>query len=246
MSKAHGFTLVELLVVIAIIAVLAALLFPVFSQAKQSAKRVTCLSNIRQVGMAAQTYLADYDDVYPQTRQYSAEPAMEDASGGIEEPIYEPSVAPLQPYIEAHAPSSAQADLPLFVCPQDSDPFGQRCIEVDPDAPAVTSYVVNAYFVFGLSGSSITNPASTIYISERRSNAAADVGPFCDDIYHPWFNSSNSEAPEDEMDPTEGAIATTRHLGQANYDFVDGHAKGLPWGATYAPPTIDLHLVQQQ
>ncbi|AIE83745.1 prepilin-type N-terminal cleavage/methylation domain-containing protein [Fimbriimonas ginsengisoli] len=63
MKKA--FTLIELLVVIAIIAILAAILFPVFAQAKAAAKKTSCLSNIKQMGTAAQLYLGDNDDTYP-------------------------------------------------------------------------------------------------------------------------------------------------------------------------------------
>jgi prepilin-type N-terminal cleavage/methylation domain-containing protein len=61
----NAFTLIELLVVIAIIAILAAILFPVFAQAKQSAKKTASLSNLKQIGTAAQLYLGDYDDVTP-------------------------------------------------------------------------------------------------------------------------------------------------------------------------------------
>jgi prepilin-type N-terminal cleavage/methylation domain-containing protein len=67
----HGrcaFTLIELLVVIAIIAVLAAILFPVFARAKDSAKRASCLSNLRQVGAAFALYLHDSDDRMPHRR----------------------------------------------------------------------------------------------------------------------------------------------------------------------------------
>ncbi len=61
----RAFTLIELLVVIAIIAILAAILFPVFAQAKAAAKKTTCLSNAKQLGVATQMYYADFDDVGP-------------------------------------------------------------------------------------------------------------------------------------------------------------------------------------
>jgi prepilin-type N-terminal cleavage/methylation domain-containing protein len=61
----RAFTLIELLVVIAIIAILAAILFPVFAQAKDSAKQTHCVSNTKQTGLAALMYAADYDDVIP-------------------------------------------------------------------------------------------------------------------------------------------------------------------------------------
>src|SRR5471032_743507 len=60
MKKA--FTLIELLVVIAIIAILAAILFPVFAQAREKARAISCLSNIKQVNLSWQMYLQDYDE----------------------------------------------------------------------------------------------------------------------------------------------------------------------------------------
>lgn len=60
----RAFTLIELLVVIAIIAILAAILFPVFAQAKEAAKKTGCLSNQKNIGMGMMMYLADYDDTY--------------------------------------------------------------------------------------------------------------------------------------------------------------------------------------
>ncbi len=60
----QGFTLIELLVVIAIIAVLAAILFPVFSAAREKARATTCISNMRQQGLAMLQYVQDYDGVY--------------------------------------------------------------------------------------------------------------------------------------------------------------------------------------
>jgi prepilin-type N-terminal cleavage/methylation domain-containing protein len=72
----RGFTLIELLVVIAIIAILAAILFPVFAAAKESAKRIVCLSNARQIGMSVQMYTTDTDDMMPIFYAYNSDPTI--------------------------------------------------------------------------------------------------------------------------------------------------------------------------
>src|SRR5262249_45468340 len=83
----RGFTLIELLVVIPIIAFLAAILFPVFAQARESARKISCLSNMRQIGMATRMYSQDYDEKYPQTKAWStSQPQIDDADGGREDP----------------------------------------------------------------------------------------------------------------------------------------------------------------
>ncbi|MGC4045883.1 MAG: prepilin-type N-terminal cleavage/methylation domain-containing protein [Armatimonas sp.] len=61
-NSRKGFTLIELLVVIAIIAILAAILFPVFAQAREKARGASCLSNTKQINLAWQMYLQDYDE----------------------------------------------------------------------------------------------------------------------------------------------------------------------------------------
>lgn len=74
----HGFTLIELLVVIAIISILASMIFPSFSRARESARRVDCVSNLKQIGYALNMYVSDYDERYPIGYPYWSAP-----SGGL-------------------------------------------------------------------------------------------------------------------------------------------------------------------
>jgi prepilin-type N-terminal cleavage/methylation domain-containing protein/prepilin-type processing-associated H-X9-DG protein len=68
-----GFTLIELLVVIAIIAILAAILFPVFARARENARRSSCQSNLKQIGLGLKQYVQDYDEKFPQVELNSDE-----------------------------------------------------------------------------------------------------------------------------------------------------------------------------
>lgn len=69
-TQKKAFTLIELLVVIAIIAILAAILFPVFGRARENARRSSCQSNMKQIGLGIMQYTQDYDEKYPKAQQY--------------------------------------------------------------------------------------------------------------------------------------------------------------------------------
>ena len=92
-NKRAGFTLIELLVVIAIIAILAAILFPAFARARENARKASCMSNLKQIGLGILQYAQDYDEKFP----------MQDLSVGNRH-----FGVLLQPYLK-----STQ----LFVCP---------------------------------------------------------------------------------------------------------------------------------
>src|SRR5437867_2887380 len=102
-----GFTLIELLVVIAIIAILAAILFPVFAQAREKARSVSCLSNMKQLGTAQQMYLQDYDGAF--------EELIPGGALGFAGKVGEPSMwmGTLQPYIK---------NVTIFRCPSSTIP----------------------------------------------------------------------------------------------------------------------------
>jgi len=83
MTRRRGFTLIELLVVIAIIGILAAMVFPVFARARESARKAVCLSNIKNIALAYQMYLADYNDTFfPLEHRADAEEFFSTCPGG--------------------------------------------------------------------------------------------------------------------------------------------------------------------
>jgi prepilin-type N-terminal cleavage/methylation domain-containing protein/prepilin-type processing-associated H-X9-DG protein len=101
----RGFTLIELLVVIAIIAILAAILFPVFSAAREKARQATCISNLKQIGQAMLMYANDYDEVFVTWNSCAGAP-------GVYWPYWNYAV---DPYIKGQTGSLERKG--IWVCP---------------------------------------------------------------------------------------------------------------------------------
>lgn len=106
MKTKTGFTLIELLVVIAIIAILAAILFPVFAQAKEAAKKMSSLSNVKQIGLAVQMYNGDNDGVLPPAYYYNSP----NGPGSLDDSGINHWSGVVQPYVK---------NLNIFISPSD-------------------------------------------------------------------------------------------------------------------------------
>src|SRR5215470_7476495 len=124
-ASSKGFTLIELLVVIAIIAILAAILFPVFAQAREKARAISCLSNERQVGLALMLYIQDYDETYPQEHPSTSNPVVDDSTGQLEGIDYGSPFDKILPYVGSRATDKTQ----LYICGSDPDPHGLTILD---------------------------------------------------------------------------------------------------------------------
>lgn len=260
MSKRRGFTLIELLVVIAIIAILAAILFPVFAQAREKARQTSCLSNLKQLGLALNMYAQDYDGTLSQTSW---------EVGKLKAKVHWSYL--VQPYVKNQQ---------IFVCPSDPTPvlpLNPLCGPNDTigvtlcDAQAPKFSYINSYNVMPAhdwlspSEAAIERPANTIVLSERRNtmNDAAKtvIGqwkgttPFIGtSTTHGTGSGSGQICPGDSyrlatITDVNNGLATSnsndnpeivrvkfdRHVGGANYNFFDGHAKWMKMERTLDP-----------
>jgi prepilin-type N-terminal cleavage/methylation domain-containing protein/prepilin-type processing-associated H-X9-DG protein len=161
----RAFTLIELLVVIAIIAILAAILFPVFAQAKEAAKKTSCLSNNKQIGTAAQMYLADYDDTYMQNRGIDPATNTQNAINIVWESsptLTTPS--PLTRSMWANAMEPYMKNWDIWACPsgKDLNLFNETEAQLGKTR---FSYAMNAYLNC-FNATSIALPADTVAFFE--------------------------------------------------------------------------------
>ncbi len=165
-----GFTLIELLVVIAIIAILAAILFPVFSRARENARRSSCQSNLKQIGLGMIQYSNDYNDMLPPMGT-SSPTNTAGAAGSWAQRIY--------PYVKS---------VQIYVCPSNGASRVNRDATVQgfPDIPR--GYAANWHYLSNRGDSpnheaKIEKPAQKILLSE---NLSTETGVAAFD-----FNSTN-------------------------------------------------------
>jgi prepilin-type N-terminal cleavage/methylation domain-containing protein len=141
-SRNAAFTLIELLVVIAIIAILAAILFPVFAQARERARAISCLSNTRQIGLSMVMYAQDYDETMPATHSLATNGAL--VHWGVDRAVAGVTVASLcNAYIKANL---------IFQCPS-------------ARTRTPLSYMYND-LIAGTSLGAMSSPASSILLTD--------------------------------------------------------------------------------
>jgi len=160
--KSSGFTLIELLVVIAIIAILAAILFPVFAQAREKARAISCVSNEKQIGLAALQYIQDFDERFPISQWQDSSGNWHDI-GSILDPYIKNGSTSSSSLSEAGGGKSGVWKCPSF--PVDefnnygvNDELSPTLAEMDP---------INGNNYSPQSQAAVPNPASVIYLVEK-------------------------------------------------------------------------------
>lgn len=249
-----AFTLIELLVVIAIIAILAAILFPVFAQARESAYKATCASNMRQLGLAFLMYAVDYDDTFPcpggGTRLTSD--GRSPQTGWIQARP-DGSISGIFPYVKSGSKTNAKAN--MFSCPSALNFTGTSLGANVPGVDRQRSFIMNDYlrashpgtyvtnvapttpsqpdsFATGISSASVPEPSNLILLyegSQRVDAANAGATNRNGAPLHHRTRGTSSRPPFTIGFPV--GLHSGRNM--SNFLFADGHVKTMKPGATW-------------
>lgn len=248
--KSQGFTLVELLVVLAVIALLAGLLLPALMSAKQKGRAISCLSNLRQLGLAAQLYADDFNDSLPynlgaaEIRQTVAQNLFWSWSSTVLDwEIQNPNnpntsdntntvlqtKGGLGPYTSRSAG--------IYHCPSDrvlSDLQAQAGWHNRVRSISMNAMVGDAG-EFSLGGSNTNNPEYKQFFKMSQVPKPSDIFVFIEE--HP--DSMNDGYFLNRPDSGEWFdLPAAYHNGAANLSFADGHAESHAWlfADTKRPP----------
>lgn len=218
-SERKGFTLIELLVVIAIIAILAAILFPVFARARESARKTSCLSNIKQAGLGFMMYAQDYDETLPSVPFGDAScvggcwpwTVWQNTPGNGWPAVW---YTPTQPYLK---------NVQILQCPSQNEQG--RWYDGNPNNGI--SYMFNEFMYNKNNGYSklaaIGGAASGV------ASVSMIVEGYASGIYNDWDNGGPAPKDQDGMSRlrylnyTNGLF--TQPHGGPNIGYADGHCK---------------------
>ncbi|MBN9503835.1 MAG: hypothetical protein BGO01_08850 [Armatimonadetes bacterium 55-13] len=239
MISRKGFTLIELLVVIAIIAILASILFPVFAQAKEAAKKTACLSNAKQIGIASQLYINDWDDTFPPQSEreisgsnyywrwwwWSVDIDLSTGKGKINK-----TGGLLQPYLKNHV---------IEVCPSTPDNVVDGYYNIyTTDPKANNSYGLNSNIAYNRATnySQWERPSESVFVADAARQ------------YNGTVYTATEITPPGGTSTLNGASVQGRHNGDtANFVWLDTHAgsKKIVYAATGQHSAADLQKKQR-